>query len=153
MTQEQIAYLKVRLADHAAITRRAPLEPLFSVHPDTLRDLVASAERLAEVTQERDEARRERDIFQRDRTALYDKLNGTPCAEIRWQQERDALRALIARAVEAAEAISNRRYVDRGTVVESNAFAWFEKSNKELIEVYDAARALAADLRKAGEGA
>ena len=31
---------------------------------------------------ERDEARRERDIFQRDRAVLYDKLNGTPCAEM-----------------------------------------------------------------------
>ena len=48
---------------------------------------------------ERDEARRERDIFQLDRAALYDKLNGTPCAEIRWQQERDALR----KALEGAE--------------------------------------------------
>jgi predicted nucleic acid-binding Zn-ribbon protein len=27
---------------------------------------------------------------------LSDKLNGTPCAEIRWQQERDALRADLA---------------------------------------------------------
>lgn len=27
---------------------------------------------------------------------LSDKLNGTPCAEIRWQQERDAYNALIS---------------------------------------------------------
>ena len=33
---------------------------------------------------------------QRDRAALYDKLNGTPCAEIRWQQDREELQAQIA---------------------------------------------------------
>ena len=34
--------------------------------------------------------------LQRDRAALSDKLNGTPCAEIRWRQEREALIARIA---------------------------------------------------------
>ena len=43
--------------------------------------------------------------FQRERAELADKLNGTPCAEIRWQYERDSLRAQLDRAKEAVEAL------------------------------------------------
>ena len=36
--------------------------------------------------------------YHRIAAELTDKLNGTPCAEIRWQQERDALRELLREA-------------------------------------------------------
>src|SRR5579859_1934477 len=41
--------------------------------------------------------------FQRERAELSDKLNGTPCAEICWQQERKQLNAELARMKAAME--------------------------------------------------
>lgn len=46
---------------------------------------------------ERDALRAEVTGLQRERAVLFDKLNGTPCAEVRWQQERDALAEDAAR--------------------------------------------------------
>ena len=34
--------------------------------------------------------------FQTERAELFDKLHGTPCADIRWQQEREKLQMRIA---------------------------------------------------------
>jgi chromosome segregation ATPase len=46
------------------------------------------------------EATQRAEQFQRERAALSDKLNGTPCAEIRWGQEKEALQADLAAARE-----------------------------------------------------
>jgi chromosome segregation ATPase len=43
----------------------------------------------AEVEQWRDRSNH----YQRERAELFDKLQGHPCAEIRWQQEKEALEA------------------------------------------------------------
>lgn len=55
--------------------------------PDTIAALLA----------ERDALRAEVADLQRERAVLLDKLNGTPCAEVRWQQERDELAKEAAR--------------------------------------------------------
>ena len=52
---------------------------------------------------EREEARKDANKYQSLAAELSDKLNGTPCAEIRWQQERDTLRAALVKAGEALE--------------------------------------------------
>ena len=58
------------------------------------------------------EAEKERaDAMQRDRAALSDKLHGTPCAEIRWQEERDALRAEVSE-IEAGRAVTEKHEVE-----------------------------------------
>lgn len=57
--------------------------------------------------------------FQRERAELSDRLNGTPCAEIRWQHEREELigdrDALRARVAELEAALTKaRQFVERG---------------------------------------
>lgn len=122
-------------------------------------------ERAEKAERERDEARRDCAIFQRDHAKLYDKLNGTPCAEIRWQQERETLRTLIARAVEAVKwstpamatlAGYERDYGEAlpddwilGRIEESRDTPSFRIRVGHLRAI----ATLAADLRKAGEGA
>ncbi len=55
-------------------------------------------DKLIAAYREREGLKLARDEMQRQRAELYDKLNGTPCAEIRWQQERDALIAKLQEA-------------------------------------------------------
>lgn len=62
---------------------------IAAVSPDVILALLAALHA----------AEAERDRFQRERAELYDKLNGTPCAEIRWQQEREELRETIGGAL------------------------------------------------------
>lgn len=50
---------------------------------------------------ERDDWKSRAQQFQRERAELADKLNGTPCAEIRWQYEHASLRAKLEKAAEA----------------------------------------------------
>jgi DNA repair exonuclease SbcCD ATPase subunit len=61
--------------------------------PNTDHFTLAENKRLkAELAAERERAGK----YQRIAAQLSDRLNGTPCAEIRWQQERDELRAELA---------------------------------------------------------
>ena len=62
------------------------------------------------------EAEKERaDAMQRDRAELSDKLNGTPCAEIRWQEERDALSARVAELEGALNPFGKSRKMFKGS--------------------------------------
>lgn len=51
--------------------------------------------------------------FQRERAELSDKLNGTPCAQIRWQEELNILREALGALVNA-KALSEVRQIVAG---------------------------------------
>ena len=55
---------------------------------------------------EREGAREDANTYQRLAAELSDKLNGTPCAEIRWMQERDELCELLREAYDDVALIS-----------------------------------------------
>lgn len=57
--------------------------------------LEAAYAKIAELERERDDWKSRAQQFQRERAELSDALNGTPCAEIRWQYELDSLRAKL----------------------------------------------------------
>ncbi len=59
-----------------------------------------AADEIERLTAELAAAKERASKYQRIAAELTDRLNGTPCAEIRWQQERDALRALLREARE-----------------------------------------------------
>jgi hypothetical protein len=63
------------------------------------RELARERDKLATMTLDRDERWKR----QRELAALLDKQMGTPCEQIRHQQEIDALEAELAQAVEALE--------------------------------------------------
>jgi len=65
-----------------------------------LADHFAVRNLLIDASVELSAERERRSHYQRIAAELTDKLNGTPCAEIRWQQERDALLALLREARE-----------------------------------------------------
>lgn len=76
-------------------------DPLAIMSIDHTQRVIDEIERLrAELAAEREL----RSKYQSLAAQLSDKLHGTPCAEIRWQQERDALRELLD---EAAYALRN----------------------------------------------
>ena len=56
---------------------------------------------VASLTEDRDTWKSRAQQFQRERAELSDKLNGTPCAEIRWQYERASFREAMAEAKDA----------------------------------------------------
>jgi hypothetical protein len=93
---------------------------------------------------------------------LSDHMNGTPCAEIRWQHERETLQAEverlkgnieswrripgqvaetyeadITRLRAALEAIRSRRYQNRYTVRPENAFEAYHSLNVEMLAIFD----------------
>ena len=59
------------------------------------REILRLRAELAAAIAERDAAIERAEKYQRTAAELSDKLNGTPCAEIRWQYERDALREAL----------------------------------------------------------
>lgn len=96
---EQLAALVLKRAPGAAVHKRAL---------DALRTL---QERNRMLMREREGAREDAAKYQRAAAELSDKLHGTPCAEIRWMQDRDALRADITK-LETAHG-QNMREIDR----------------------------------------
>lgn len=73
---------------------------------DTLIDAIEQEIRLLAVENAR--LREEVVALRRERVTLLDKLNGTPCAEVRWQQELDAAEARAGRLRKALEEIRKR---------------------------------------------
>lgn len=111
LTREQLAVLEADFQRQLDRTQRVPIEPLITVNADMLRALFAAAKErdelelnLASAEQECDELRKRLAAMQRDRAELSDKLNGTPCAEIRWQQEMDELREAADATLEDEQA-------------------------------------------------
>ena len=63
------------------------------------------------LVKERDEWKARAQQFQGERADLADKLHGTPCAEIRWQHERDALAADKAELLAALERLAGAKAI------------------------------------------
>ena len=65
----------------------------FSLMTQIVGTLQNAAKDLASLRTQLSAATERSDQMQRERAELSDRLNGTPCAEICWQQEREALSA------------------------------------------------------------
>ena len=83
-----------------------------------LADHFAVRNLLIDASVELSAERERRSHYQRIAAELTDKLNGTPCAEIRWQQERDALLALLREAREALEPFGKLSDITLGSDIE-----------------------------------
>ena len=80
----------------AACAERDALRAELAAGRHWLEARAAVLEELAETKAELAAERERAGKYQRIAAELTDMLNGTPCAEIRWHQERDALRAELA---------------------------------------------------------
>ena len=87
---------------------------------------------------EREGLKLARDEMQRQRAELYDKLNGTPCAEIRWQQERDdlAARASLLDEAEFANSTLVRKLAERDEQIAALT-AKLQEAERERREALD----------------
>ena len=83
---------------------RASLRAAYAVQFQHVKNAIAAA------IAERDAAIERASKYQRTAAELSDKLNGTPCAEIRWQYECDSLRESLKECADDLEAELNDRY-------------------------------------------
>lgn len=114
-----------------------------NITPARQQPAIAAFER---IVAERDSLLAERDSwksraqqFQRERAELSDALNGTPCAEIRWQYERDSLRAKLerARAHATKQRLLAESYAEHAAVLEANLEIAKEALNDAIAEYED----------------
>jgi hypothetical protein len=87
------------------------------------------------LSKERDIAQSRADNFQRLSAELSDKLNGTPCAEIRWRQKLDTTRA---------EALEEAAKIAEGSFA-FDIEIWMNSTKKEMTA--NLGNAIAAAIR------